>query len=78
MGNSLDIAIAGAAISCALIGTDRIDTALETCVRDRLVATVARIPPETNILTSMMAGTVLNPFKPIGLAEARWLNRFGG
>ncbi|MER8975712.1 MULTISPECIES: NAD(P)/FAD-dependent oxidoreductase [unclassified Mesorhizobium] len=98
-----------AALNYALIGTDRIDTALEAYVRarrwhvrifqtlslvltpfyqsdsivmpfvrDRLVATLAKVPPAPEFLASMVTGTVLNPFKPIGLAEALWPDRFGG
>lgn len=98
-----------AALNYALIGTDRIDTALGAYVRarrwhvrvfqalslvltpfyqsdsivmpfvrDRLVATLAKVPPAPQFLASMVTGTVLNPFKPIGLAEALWSDRFGG
>ncbi|MES0096212.1 NAD(P)/FAD-dependent oxidoreductase [Mesorhizobium sp. M0019] len=98
-----------AALNYALIGTDRIDTALGAYVRarrwhvrvfqalslvltpfyqsdsivmpfvrDRLVATLAKVPPAPQFLASMVTGTVLNPFKPIGLAEAVWPDRFGG
>jgi 2-polyprenyl-6-methoxyphenol hydroxylase-like FAD-dependent oxidoreductase len=98
-----------AAINYALIGTDRVDAALDAYVqarrwhvrvfqalslvltpfyqsdsimmpfvRDRLVATLAKIPPTPQFLASMVAGTVIDPFRPIGLAEARWLDRFGG
>ncbi|MER9679658.1 FAD-dependent monooxygenase [Mesorhizobium sp. M0184] len=98
-----------AALNYALIGTDRIDTALGAYVRarrwhvrvfqalslvltpfyqsdsivmpfvrDRLVATLAKVPPAPEFLASMVTGTVLNPFKPIGLAEALWSDRFGG
>lgn len=41
-------------------------------IRDRLVATVARIPPAPQFLASMVAGTVVDPFRRIGLKEARW------
>ncbi|MER9596961.1 NAD(P)/FAD-dependent oxidoreductase [Mesorhizobium sp. M0244] len=97
-----------AALNYALIGTDRIDTALEAYVRarrwhvrvfqvlsllltpfyqsdstampfvrDRLVATLAKIPPAPLFLASMVTGTVIDPFRPIGLAEALWPDRFG-
>jgi 2-polyprenyl-6-methoxyphenol hydroxylase-like FAD-dependent oxidoreductase len=42
-------------------------------VRDRLVATLARVPPVPQILAAMVAGTAVDPFGPIGLAEADWL-----
>lgn len=98
-----------AALNYALIGTDRVDTALEAYVRarrwhvrvfqalslmltpfyqsdstvmpfvrDRLVASVAKIPPVPNILASMVAGTVVDPFRRIGIKEARWPPRCGG
>ena len=44
-------------------------------IRDRLVATVARIPPAPQFLASMVAGTVVDPFRRIGLKEARWPDR---
>ncbi|WP_287219138.1 NAD(P)/FAD-dependent oxidoreductase [Mesorhizobium sp.] len=98
-----------AALNYALIGTDRVDTALEVYVqarrwhvrvfqalslmltpfyqsdstvmpfvRDRLVASVAKIPPAPNILASMVAGTVVDPFRRIGIKEARWPPGCGG
>ncbi|MER9297646.1 FAD-dependent monooxygenase [Mesorhizobium sp. M0621] len=47
-------------------------------IRDRLVATVAKIPPAPQFLASMVAGTVIDPFRRIGLAEAKWSDRFCG
>ena len=44
-------------------------------IRDRLVATVARDPPAPQFLASMVAGTVVDPFRCIGLKEARWPDR---
>jgi 2-polyprenyl-6-methoxyphenol hydroxylase-like FAD-dependent oxidoreductase len=41
-------------------------------IRDRLVATVAKIPPAPQLLAAMVAGTIVDPFKPIGLKEADW------
>jgi len=41
-------------------------------IRDRLVAGLARIPPGPQILSAMVAGTIVDPFKPIGLAERQW------
>lgn len=97
-----------AALNCALIGTDRVDTALEATVRARrwrvrvfqalslmltpfyqsdstvmpfvrkLVASVAKIPPVPNILASMVAGTVVDPFRRSryqGIAVAASLRR---
>ena len=48
------------------------DSALLPFVRDRLVATVARIPPAPKFLASLVAGTVVDPFGPIGLSEPHW------
>lgn len=39
--------------------------------RDTLVATVARIPPMPQILAALVAGTLVDPFRPIGLAPWR-------
>jgi 2-polyprenyl-6-methoxyphenol hydroxylase-like FAD-dependent oxidoreductase len=44
-------------------------------VRDRLVATLAKIPPAPQVLASMVAGTVVDPFGPAGLAEVDWEER---
>jgi 2-polyprenyl-6-methoxyphenol hydroxylase-like FAD-dependent oxidoreductase len=41
-------------------------------LRDRLVATVAKIPPGPQFLASMVAGTVVDPFKAAGLGELAW------
>jgi len=41
-------------------------------IRDRLVPTVALIPPGPRFLASMVAGTVVDPFGPIGLTETDW------
>lgn len=38
-------------------------------IRDRLVATIAKIPPAPQFLASMVAGTVVDPFKSAGLRE---------
>lgn len=41
-------------------------------VRDRLVSTIAKIPPTPAILASLIAGTLVDPFKSIGLKEVAW------
>ncbi|MBZ7922364.1 FAD-dependent monooxygenase [Ensifer adhaerens] len=41
-------------------------------LRDRLVATVARTPPMQALLASIVSGTLVDPFKPAGLAECDW------
>lgn len=49
------------------------DSALLPFVRDRLAATLARVPPAPQLLAAMVAGTVVDPFRSVGLAEADWL-----
>lgn len=41
-------------------------------LRDRLVATVARIPPAPQILAAIVSGTLADPFTQAGLQECRW------
>ncbi|MEO9338066.1 NAD(P)/FAD-dependent oxidoreductase [Mesorhizobium sp. SB112] len=41
-------------------------------IRDRLVSTLATIPPAPQFLASMVAGTIIDPFKAIGLRERDW------
>jgi 2-polyprenyl-6-methoxyphenol hydroxylase-like FAD-dependent oxidoreductase len=41
-------------------------------IRDRLVATAAKIFPAPQVLAAMVAGTIVDPFEPIGLTEADW------
>lgn len=48
------------------------DSTVLPVLRDRLVATIARVPPAPRFLASMVAGTMIDPFRPIGLTEARW------
>ncbi len=45
-------------------------------MRDRLVAIAARMPPMPQLLGSMVAGTMVDPFRMIGLTEQDW-TRFG-
>ncbi|QRI65398.1 FAD-dependent monooxygenase [Shinella sp. PSBB067] len=42
-------------------------------LRDRLVATVAKIPPAPQILAAIVSGTLADPFTRAGLEECRWL-----
>jgi 2-polyprenyl-6-methoxyphenol hydroxylase-like FAD-dependent oxidoreductase len=53
------------------------DSTLMPFVRDRLVATVAKIPPAPQFLASMVAGTVIDPFGRLGLSEVPWPDRSG-
>lgn len=48
------------------------DSTLLPLLRDRLVATIARVPPAPQVLASMVAGTLVDPFQPIGLQEVDW------
>lgn len=48
------------------------DSAMLPFFRDRLVATVAKIPPAPQLLAAMVAGTIVDPFTPLGLTEADW------
>ena len=41
-------------------------------IRDRLVATIARVPPAPQLLAAMVAGTVVDPFARAGLKERDW------
>lgn len=42
--------------------------------RDRLVSTIAKIPPTPALLAAIVAGTVVDPFKSAGLTEHDWLS----
>lgn len=41
-------------------------------LRDRLVATIARIPPSPALLASIVSGTLIDPFAAAGLEECDW------
>lgn len=47
------------------------DSTLLPFLRDRLVSTLSRIPPAPQILAAMVAGTIVDPFTPIGMKECR-------
>ncbi|MET3579435.1 2-polyprenyl-6-methoxyphenol hydroxylase-like FAD-dependent oxidoreductase [Mesorhizobium robiniae] len=66
------------ALSLMLTPFYQSDSTVMPFVRDRLVASVAKIPPAPNILASMVAGTLVDPFRRIGIEEAQWLPRCGG
>jgi 2-polyprenyl-6-methoxyphenol hydroxylase-like FAD-dependent oxidoreductase len=59
-------------LSLALTPFYQSDGTMLPFVRDRLVATIAKIPPVPSVLASMVAGTLIDPFRRIGLKEARW------
>jgi len=48
------------------------DSTVLPFIRDRLVATIARIPPAPRILAAMVSGTLVDPFAKIGLVEVDW------
>lgn len=48
------------------------DSAALAWLRDRLVATIARVPPAPRLLASIVSGTLVDPFEPAGLRECRW------
>ena len=60
------------ALSFAFTPFYQSDSSVLPFIRDRLVATIARIPPGPQLLASMVAGTVIDPFEPMGLTETDW------
>lgn len=60
------------ALSLAFTPFYQSDSVALPFIRDRLVATIANIPPAPQLLASMVAGTVIDPFRRIGLVEAQW------
>ena len=60
------------ALSLSLTPFYQSDSAALPFVRDRMVATLAKIPPGPQFLAAMVAGTVIDPFRRIGLAEFQW------
>ena len=51
------------------------DSTVLPFVRDRLVATIAKIPPAPQFLAAMVSGTLVDPFGRIGLKEVDWDQR---
>jgi 2-polyprenyl-6-methoxyphenol hydroxylase-like FAD-dependent oxidoreductase len=60
------------ALSAAFTPFYQSDSKALAFVRDRLVSKLARVPPAPKILASMVAGTLVDPFARIGLAECDW------
>ncbi|WP_032916706.1 FAD-dependent oxidoreductase [Mesorhizobium erdmanii] len=60
------------ALSLAFTPFYQSDSVALPFIRDRLVATIAKIPPAPQFLASMVAGTAIDPFKRARLAEVRW------
>ncbi|MFJ6323430.1 MULTISPECIES: FAD-dependent oxidoreductase [unclassified Rhizobium] len=49
------------------------DSAALAWIRDRLVATIVRVPPAPQILAAIVSGTLVDPFAAAGLRESDWL-----
>lgn len=62
------------ALSYAFTPFYQSDSALLPWVRDRIVPSLARIPPGPQFLASMVSGTVVDPFKSVGLQEKDWMS----
>ena len=60
------------ALSFAFTPFYQSDSTMLPFIRDRLVATVAKIPPAPQFLAAMVSGTLVDPFGPIGLKEVDW------
>ncbi|HMQ58241.1 MAG TPA: NAD(P)/FAD-dependent oxidoreductase [Rhizobiaceae bacterium] len=60
------------ALSLAFTPFYQSDSAALAFVRDRLVSTVARIPPAPAILAAMVCGTLLDPLAAAGVTEPQW------
>ncbi|MBT1156167.1 FAD-dependent monooxygenase [Aminobacter anthyllidis] len=63
------------ALSLAFTPFYQSDSVLLPFLRDRLVATVAKLPPAPQLLAAIVAGTLIDPFAPAGLKEADWTER---
>ncbi|WP_275783361.1 FAD-dependent oxidoreductase [Pararhizobium gei] len=48
------------------------DSAAVAWIRDRLVSSIAKVPPMPRLLASIVAGTLIDPFESTGLSECRW------
>lgn len=65
-------------LSLALTPFYQSDGTMLPFFRDTLVATIAKIPPVPSLLASMVAGTVIDPFRRIGLKEVHWRDHPAG
>lgn len=61
------------ALSLAFTPFYQSDSAALPFLRDRLVATVAKIPPAPQLLAAMVSGTIVDPFGRVGLREREWV-----
>lgn len=66
------------ALSLSLTPFYQSDSTALPFIRDRLVATLARFPPAPQFLAAMVAGTLIDPFRRIGLREAQWRDHPAG
>jgi 2-polyprenyl-6-methoxyphenol hydroxylase-like FAD-dependent oxidoreductase len=41
-------------------------------IRDRIVSELVKVPPAPRLLAEMVAGTIVDPFRLLGLTEANW------
>lgn len=60
------------ALSLLLTPFYQSDSTLIPLMRDRLVATIAKIPPMPWLLAGMVSGTLADPFTGAGVREADW------
>jgi 2-polyprenyl-6-methoxyphenol hydroxylase-like FAD-dependent oxidoreductase len=60
------------ALSAAFTPFYQSDSRVMPFLRDRVMATLSKIPPAPQVLATMVAGTLVDPFKSIGLKERRW------
>jgi 2-polyprenyl-6-methoxyphenol hydroxylase-like FAD-dependent oxidoreductase len=50
------------------------DSIMLPFIRDRLVATIGKVPPGPQILAAMVSGMLIDPFQRLDLQEAVWRN----
>lgn len=60
------------ALSAAFTPFYQSDSAVLPFIRDKVVAGLSHIPPAPQILAAMVSGTLVDPFKSIGLTEKIW------
>lgn len=60
------------ALSYAFTPFYQSDSTFLPLMRDWLVPYLARIPPTPKLLASMVSGTIVDPFSPMGLKEIDW------
>jgi 2-polyprenyl-6-methoxyphenol hydroxylase-like FAD-dependent oxidoreductase len=60
------------ALSLSLTPFYQSDSVALPLIRDKVVAGLAKVPPGPQFLAAMVAGTVVDPFRRIGLAEFQW------